>query len=230
MRIIAGRFRRRKLMANPGLTTRPITDFVKETLFGRLGDWLEGQKVADIFSGTGTIGLEALSRGAVSVVFFEKDSKAFDLLKRNVAALGAESECLCWKADVFRCSFRPKGDGPRFLPFDWIFFDPPFVMIEDLAPGSELFRVLKQLARDDVSAADVRLVLRTPTRIEFQMPPVWELAHDWPFSHMHVFVYRKKSANVPQTETTESGAIESTTCEQPVSGTALAAGVVETPQ
>lgn len=181
-------------MANPGLTTRPITDYVKETLFGRLEDELPGKKIADIFAGTGTIGIEALSRGAASVVFIEKDGTAFDLLKRNVAMLGAESECLCWKTDIFRCSFRPKGDGPRFLPFDWIFFDPPFEMIDDLKPGSELFRVLRQLSRDDISAPDARLVLRTPARIEFQVPPAWELEKHWPFSRMEVFVYRKKLA------------------------------------
>ena len=192
MRIIAGQYRRRKLMANPGLTTRPITDFVKETIFGRLEDELVGKKVADIFSGTGTIGFEALSRGATSVVFIEKDGTAFDLLKRNVAALGVESDCLCWKTDIFRCSFRPKGDGPRFLPFDWIFFDPPFEMIEDLKPGAEIFRVLRQLSREDISVPDARLVLRTPARVEFQMPPMWELERHWPFSRMEVFVYRKK--------------------------------------
>lgn len=193
MRIIAGRYRRRKLMANPGLTTRPITDFVKETIFGRLEDELIGKKVADIFSGTGTIGFEALSRGATSVVFLEKDGTAFELLKRNVAALGVEADCLCWKTDIFRCSFRPKGDGPRFLPFDWIFFDPPFEMIEGLKPGAEIFRALRQLSREDISSPDARLVLRTPARVEFQMPPIWELERHWPFSRMEVFVYRKKS-------------------------------------
>ncbi len=215
-------------MANPGLTTRPITDFVKETLFGRMGHWLEGQKVADVFAGTGTIGLEALSRGAASVVFFEKDPKAFELLKRNVVSLGAESECLCWKADIFRCSFRPKGDGPRFLPFDWIFFDPPFEMMDHLTPGSELFRVLKQVAREHVSAAEARLVLRTPPRVAFEMPPVWELEHHWPFSHMEVFLYRKSVVesvveqvsnlsqgeqvpNLPEPDGSESGQLDNLT-------------------
>lgn len=193
MRIIAGRFRRRKLLANPGLTTRPITDFVKESLFARLEERLEGQRVADIFSGTGTIGLEALSRGAASVVFLEKDPKAVELLKRNITSLGEEAQdlCLCWNTDIFRCSFRPKGDSARFVPFDWLFFDPPFAMIAELAPGSELFRVLKQLAREDVSAPEARLVLRVPDQSQFVMPEIWEQEHHWPFSHMEIFVYRK---------------------------------------
>ena len=201
MRIIAGRFRRRKLLANPGMTTRPISDFVKESLFERLGDWLEGQRVADIFSGTGTIGLEALSRGAASVVFLEKDRTAISLLKHNVESLGEEAQaaCLCWQTDIFRCSFRPKGDSAQFVPFDWIFFDPPFAMVEGMSPTSELFRVLKQLARDDVSSPDARLVLRTPGQAQFVMPDVWELAHHWPFSHMEIFIFRKSQPPGPAT-------------------------------
>jgi 16S rRNA (guanine966-N2)-methyltransferase len=199
MRIIAGRFRRRRLLANAGLTTRPITDFVKESLFARLEESLVGQRVADIFAGTGTIGLEALSRGAASVAFLEKDPKAIELLKRNVASLGDEAQaaCLCWNADIFRCSFRPKGDSAKFVPFDWLFFDPPFAMIPELGPRSELFRVLKQLAREDVSSSNARLVLRTPDQSQFVMPVVWELEHHWPFSHMEIFVYRKARSIEP---------------------------------
>ena len=199
MRIIAGRFRRRKLLANPGLTTRPITDFVKESLFTRIEERITGLRVADIFSGTGTIGLEALSRGAASVVFLERDTKAIELLKRNIESLGeeAQSACLCWNADIFRCSFRPKGDSAKFVPFDWMFFDPPFVMIEKLTPDSELFRVLRQLAREDVSSPDARLVLRTPEDVAFVMPNVWEQEHHWPFSHMEIFIYRKAKPPEP---------------------------------
>ena len=76
MRIIAGRFRRRNLLTRSGLVTRPITDRVKETLFERLGDAVIDARVLDVFAGTGTLGLEALSREAASVVFVEKDRQA----------------------------------------------------------------------------------------------------------------------------------------------------------
>src|ERR687895_355607 len=99
MRIIAGRFRRRQLAAAPGTTTRPLTDRVKEHLFQRLGAF-DGERVLDVFAGTGTIGLEALSRGARTAVFVERDHKAFELLRKNVAALGVTDETLCWRADV----------------------------------------------------------------------------------------------------------------------------------
>lgn len=211
MRIIAGQYRRRKLLSNPGMTTRPITDFVKESLFARIEDRLQGQRIADVFSGTGTIGLEALSRGAASVAFFERDAKAFELLQQNVEMLKANDDCFCWKADIFRCSFRPKGNTERFVPFDWMFFDPPFAMIEELVPGSELFRVLKQVAREGITSPEARLVLRTPRRSEFVMPSPWEMEHDWPFSHMHVFIYRKGKPAEQTSDLTEAGEAEADT-------------------
>ena len=78
MRIIAGEFRRRRLLVNSGLTTRPMTDRIKEIFFERIQDRLAGRRIADVFAGTGPLGLEALSRGAKSAVFFESDRKAYE--------------------------------------------------------------------------------------------------------------------------------------------------------
>ena len=100
MRIIAGEFRHRTLLANPGNTTRPILDRVKESLFARIENRLVGARVADVFSGTGTLGFEAISRGAASVVFVESDRKAQELLRKNVAALKLEDRTLCWATDA----------------------------------------------------------------------------------------------------------------------------------
>ena len=116
MRIIAGEFRRRRLLTNPGLTTRPITDRAKEILFERIQDLIVDSRIADIFAGTGSLGFEALSRGARSVVFLENDKRAFDLLEQNVTALGVEDRILCWRTDALNSSFHPKGVDD-FLPF-----------------------------------------------------------------------------------------------------------------
>src|SRR5580704_7280919 len=156
VRIIAGEFRRRKLLASPGLTTRPITDRVKEMLFERIGDEIAGRKIVDIFAGTGSLGLEALSRGAQSVVFIESDRRAFELLRQNVAALGVQTRSLCWRTDALRSSFHPKGVDP-FLPFDVVFFDPPYRMALALAPGTPMFQALSRLARVPVTAPGARL-------------------------------------------------------------------------
>lgn len=160
LRIIAGEFRRRKLQTNTGQKTRPITDRMKETLFERLGD-VEDTRVADVFAGTGTLGLECLSRGAANAVFFEFDRKAFNLLLANVEHTGAGSRAFCWRVDVKRTSFRPKGlDGA--LPYSLVFFDPPYPMIDQLNPGQPLGNSLKRLARPDITADEAIMVLRTP--------------------------------------------------------------------
>ena len=190
MRIVAGKFRRRKLLVNPGNVTRPITDRVKEILFERLADDLQDHLVADVFAGTGTMGLESLSRGAKGVVFIENDHRAFELLKRNVATLGVEGETLCWRADVLRTSYRPRG-VPHLLPFDAIFFDPPYRMIADLKPGTILYKSLERLARNQVSAAGALLVLRTPKQARFECPPCWQKDRTLDFSTMEIHLFDK---------------------------------------
>lgn len=174
------------------MTTRPITDRAKELIFENLGGEFQGERVADIFSGTGTIGLEALSRGAKSVVFFEKDKEAHQLLKKNVETLEVQAETLCWKSDVLRSSFRPKGEEfEELFPYDLIFFDPPYAMVEEIKPGTPLYKSLERLGRDNVSSDNVLLIFRTPERAEFQMPPLWQLGNQYTVTRMTFHLFRK---------------------------------------
>ena len=191
MRIIAGRLRRRPLQAPKGSRTRPITDRAKEQLFENLGGELNGERVADVFSGSGTIGLEALSRGASTVVFFERDRTAFDALKSNIDYLKVADETLCWKTDILRTSFAPK-NADKFFPYDLIFFDPPYKMVPELTPESQLGKSLVRLAKPNVSAVGASLVFRTPRRAQFEMPDVWELDWELTISDMLISVFRRK--------------------------------------
>lgn len=191
MRIIAGRFRRRRLLTAPGLTTRPITDRVKESLFERIEVSVRDARVADIFSGTGTLGLEALSRGARSVVFIDQDRLAIDLLRQNVETLGVGDCTVCWQTDAVRSSYRPQ-TALDVLPYDVIFFDPPYKMAERIQPGAPLMRALERLAKPEVSAERARLVLRVPEYCRFEVPVAW--SHDWTLnmSNMEVHLYTKR--------------------------------------
>jgi 16S rRNA (guanine966-N2)-methyltransferase len=171
LRIIGGDFRRRKLRSNPGKVTRPITDRMKESLFERLGS-VEGARVADVFSGTGTLGIECLSRGASTVVFFEKDRSAFDILQENISVLPVDDRAFCWRVDVRRTSFRPKGLESH-LPYSLIFFDPPYPIADELAARRPLGNALTRLAKDSLTDPEAIMVLRTPNERPLILPPAW---------------------------------------------------------
>lgn len=172
MRIVAGEFRRRKLLVNPGETTRPITDRAKVMLFDHIGDFVRGKRVGDFFAGTGSLGIEALSRGAERVVLAEQDHSAFQLLTENVALLGARDRALCWRVNALRSSYKPKG-APPWYPYGLVFFDPPYAMTRKLRPGDELFFALERLASPQTTQADALLILRTPREAEITPPPEW---------------------------------------------------------
>lgn len=190
MRIVAGKFRRRKLLTRSGLTTRPITDRVKVILFDRLQGLLEETRVLDLFAGTGSLGLEALSRGASSVVFIEQDRQAHQLLVENVRILQAESQTLCWRTDALRSSFRPKG-VPDFLPFDLVFFDPPYRMAGEIRPGEPIYDSLERLARTEVTVPETLLVLRCARFAEFELPPSWSVESKLVLNSMALHFCRK---------------------------------------
>ena len=127
MRIIAGTWRGRALLAPAGKATRPTADRVRQALFDMLmhAPWggrevVEGALVLDAFAGTGALGLEALSRGAAEAVFFESDPAALVALRANVAACGAGERARVVAGDVLR-----QGAAP-LLPRTLIFLDPPY--------------------------------------------------------------------------------------------------------
>ncbi len=94
MRVIAGKYRRRKLASLEGSATRPMPERMRETLFNILQGRIAGRAVADLFAGTGAVGIEALSRGAARAVFVESNPKAAAVIRKNLASLEAEAEVL----------------------------------------------------------------------------------------------------------------------------------------
>ena len=121
MRIIAGEWRGRPIEVPPGRTTRPTSDRARETLFSMLASRLgsfDGLRVADLYAGSGALGLEALSRGAASATFVESDAAAAAAIRRNAEKLGA--------AGRIRVIIGSALSLPRSGPFDLIFADPPY--------------------------------------------------------------------------------------------------------
>ena len=157
MRIISGEFRRR-LLETPrdAETTRPIPDRVKESVFQVLRGHFEGASVFDGFSGTGAIGLEAVSRGAERCVMVERDKKVAEILRRNIEMLGCEDRCELVVGDVLGVGALARCPRPCHL----VFLDPPYPLVRE-ATGFR--RVMDQLSKlidrlDDTGFA----VLRTP--------------------------------------------------------------------
>lgn len=158
MRIIAGDLRGRRIDAPDGQGTRPMLDRVREALFSTLGaEAVEGARVLDLFSGSGSLALEALSRGAAFARCVESGRKALDALHRNVEALGLGDKAKVVRADALKKSAW--GDVPANL----VFLDPPYATIEDPIAREKLLTALDLLRREHVTD-DARLVLHAPAR------------------------------------------------------------------
>lgn len=120
MRVVAGEFGGRRLIGPDGTTTRPTTDRVREAIFNSLGSagLLEGALVADLFAGSGALGIEALSRGAERCVFVERDRTALRALDANLEALGLETRARVVTSDVMAVVTS--------IEADIVFADPPY--------------------------------------------------------------------------------------------------------
>lgn len=123
MRVIAGSARRIQLKTVEGLDTRPTTDRIKETLFNMIQDRLIQSTFLDLFSGSGAIGIEALSRGARKAVFIEQNQKAIDCIRENLQKTRLDEKGLVMACDVLSGLKRLEGKG---YTFDTVFMDPPY--------------------------------------------------------------------------------------------------------
>jgi 16S rRNA (guanine966-N2)-methyltransferase len=155
VRVVAGAWRGRPLRAPRGTRTRPTADRVREALFSMLGD-VSGARVLDLYAGSGALGIEALSRGAESAVFVERDPRAVAAIKANLDAVGA-SEATVRRRDALR--ELATGGGP----YDLVFADPPY----DVAP-----RLAQSLAEllPAVLTEDARIVTESDKRMPLELP------------------------------------------------------------
>lgn len=165
MRIVAGRYGGRRLAAPPGSATRPTSDRVREALFQRLGP-LDGQRVLDLFAGSGALAFEALSRGAAQATLVDSAPAAIRAIGANVAALGLEAG----QADVRRQDARAFLRGARAArhEYDLVLLDPPYRLAAEL--GRELSPLIAAVLAPGgrvVSESD----RRTPLDLGPDLPP-----------------------------------------------------------
>ena len=140
MRVIAGEAKGHKLKGTARKTTRAITDRIKESIFGILGD-ISGKRVLDLFAGTGSLGIEALSRGVREVIFIDRDRKCVKLIKENLLGLTGNSQAAVYASDVKN---GLKRFSRRSEKFDLIFVDPPFAsnLAEETLKDIERFKLV----------------------------------------------------------------------------------------
>jgi 16S rRNA (guanine966-N2)-methyltransferase len=154
VRVVAGRYKGRRLRMPRGAPTRPTADRVREALFSMLGD-VSGARVLDLYAGSGALGIEALSRGADSAVFVERDPRAAAAIRANIDAVGANAEVRRQDVLAFLASDH--------RPFDLVFCDPPY----DSGP-----RIAGQLAErlPALLAEGARTVTESDKRKPLELP------------------------------------------------------------
>ena len=158
MRVIAGSRKGHKLAAPRGLDTRPTSDRVRENVFNLVGP-VDGARVLDLFAGSGALGIEALSRGATSAVFVERDPDAVRTIERNLDKLRLTGARVI-HGDVLRAIAQEANAGAKY---DLVLVDPPYGMLTEIQP--RLARHLPSLL-----AAGGILVVETDSRTEPELP------------------------------------------------------------
>jgi 16S rRNA (guanine966-N2)-methyltransferase len=162
MRLIAGKFRSRRLKGPGTLRLRPTSDKLRETLFNILGPAVEDSLFVDLYAGTGAIGMEAISRGAREVILIESNPKAAKLIRDNLAALEIFSEAQLIEADVLAGLSKLSG---RHLMADFIFLDPPYERSEEAARALGFLDASHLIAPRGVVIVEHRRGTELPSRV-----------------------------------------------------------------
>lgn len=177
MRIIAGVAKGRKLRAPTTTDTRPVTDRVREAVFSMIGSAVSGAATADLYAGSGSFGLEALSRGAATVVFVERAPKALEALRANVAGVGLGGAIVAGSVEAFL--------ERATETLDLVFVDPPWSM-----DSGELGAQLGALDRILRPGGQV-VASRRSSDPALAPPPGWRVATDRRYGDTRIFRYEK---------------------------------------
>lgn len=179
LRIIGGTWRSRRLHRPETPGTRPMPDRLKQSIFNILGNWyatpgyLPALSIADVFAGSGSMGLEALSRGASSCVFYEHGRLPVESLRRNIDSLGANPVCEVVTQDAWTSAACDTRNGR----FDLIFLDPPYRDTEDPSASGRVFAFLERAGRGSGSRLPM-VVLHHQSKISFAdagSPALWDV-------------------------------------------------------
>ena len=158
MRVISGTARGTHLEAPEGDSTRPTTDRIKETLFNMIAFDMPNCELLDLFSGSGAISIECLSRGGKKAVLVEKDKKAIDVIKRNLEKTRLKAKTRVMELDVITALDKLKGDE-----YDIVFMDPPYQL-------QNIEEILQKLSENNILAENGYIILERSTNTIVNLP------------------------------------------------------------
>ena len=156
MRVIAGTAKRIQLKTIDGLDTRPTTDRIKETLFNMISEYLADSNFLDLFSGSGAIGIEALSRGATFGAFVEQSRQAMECIRQNLKATKLDERAKVYEMDVIRALQVMENQ----MKFDYIFMDPPYDNLLEK-------KVLEYLSESNLLSDDGLIIVEASLETDF---------------------------------------------------------------
>ena len=190
MRITGGRFRGRPLVAPADARVRPTSDKVRQAIFNILahndfgiGFGLEGARVADLFAGTGALGIEAISHAASFCLFVDDSAESRALIRRNVEALALTGVTKIWRRDATHLGPMPAGSGG---PFDLVFLDPPYRKGQSLT-------AIRSLVEGGWLSKHVLLVVETATDEPLPSPSSFALVNERSYGDTRVTFWSAKS-------------------------------------
>jgi 16S rRNA (guanine966-N2)-methyltransferase len=184
MRIIGGKFKGRNIEAPRGLLSRPPLAIIRESVFNVLGEWVVGKSVLDLFAGSGSLGIEALSRGAAGIRYVDNARRCVDMARRNFDKLGVSDIAAVTRQNAV--DFVRNWPGPCF---DLVFVDPPFL-------SGKVDDVLACLPASGILSDGGILVCRYHRREDVAVPGAFEIYKTRKFGESIVMFLRRVSPGV----------------------------------
>ena len=163
MRIISGEFGGRRLKAVPGQNTRPTTDKIKESLFNILGGYFDGGVMLDMYSGSGAVAIEAVSRGMERAFLFENNRLAQKTIEQNIEITKSPEQFHLKRQNV-KQGLKTIASDPAFEPFELVFIDPPY-RLQEIVKDIEQLQELNLVSPDCVIVCEVDKEVQLPELI-----------------------------------------------------------------
>lgn len=174
MRIISGKYRSRKLIEGNSKITRPTMDRIKEAFFSSIGNKIHDSLFVDLFAGTGSIGLEAISRGCLKSYFVDNNNEAIKTIKENINLLSINNY------EIFFGNYVDFLNSKKGAKFDFFYIDPPYKMAEAYDMSIDL------IVKNNLLKSYGLIIIEKPLKLEIKIPKELTIQKKWEYSKMSI--------------------------------------------